>query len=359
MKIEENYSLKNHNTFNVDVKAKLYTEITSIKDCLNVLEKYPKEKILVLGDGSNTLLIKDWEGIVIRPIIKTIRKVKENEQFIYIESGSGTNWDHFVRYCVANNYAGIENLVMIPGTVGGAVAQNIAAYGQNITDTLVSVRAVDIKSKKKVMLLPEECGYEYRRSNFKNKWRYRYIITSAVFQLRKNTKEFELSYHERAGRYGSILEELNSFAEEPYTIQDVMQAVINQRTKRLPSVDEYGTCGSFFENPVVPIKKYEELSKVISELQCYPVEDLRYHIKDWKEYRKGDFVKIPAGRILDELGWRGQWIGNVGVSEKHALCVVSNKEATGKEILDFVHEMQKDVKLKYDIDLISEVNIIE
>ena len=205
----------------------------------------------------------------------------------------------------------------------------------------------------------DECGYRYRNSNFKKKWKNKYIIIAASFKLKKNTKEFELSYHERAGRYGSLKEELESFAKEPYNIQDVMQAVIKQRTKRLPSVEEYGTCGSFFKNPLVTFRKYKELSKQIEGLQYYPAEDLKYDVSDLTKLKDDDYVKIPAGRLLDELGWKGKKEGNVGVFEKHALCVVTNKKATGKEVYNFIKTMQQDISKKYGVSLDPEVNIIK
>lgn len=361
MLVKKNYSLKNHNTFCVNSKAKYFAKVKNINSLKEVLEKYPNEKVLILGDGSNTLLVDNWDGIVLKIALKGKEVVKEDKQTVSIKVASGEDWDEFVRYTVKNDWAGIENLVMIPGTVGGAVAQNIAAYGQNITDTLISIEAIDVKTLKTRTFLQEECGYNYRNSKFKNEWRNKYVIASATFKLSKNTKEFELNYHERVGRYGSIKEELASFTKEPYSIQDVMEAVIRQRTKRLPSLDEWGTCGSAFENPVVTFKKYKELSRVIEDLQCYPHQDLKYDFKigEELEFKDEDLVKIPAGRLLDELGWKGKWKKNSGVSEKHALCVVSNKEATGKEIYELLEEMKRDVKEKYGITLVSEINIIK
>lgn len=358
MKIKNNESLKKHNTFSIDVKAKHFSEVKSVKQSIEVLQKFKNENILILGEGSNTLLMDDWDGLALKIQIKGKDIVKEDNQNIQIQVSAGENWDKFVKYTVKKNLAGIENLVMIPGTVGGAVAQNIGAYGQNIIDSLVSIDAIRISDLKIIHLSPKECDFKYRSSKFKNDWRNKYIITSATFNLKKHTKEFELSYHERAGRYGSLKEELESFAKEPYSIKNVMKAVIKQRTKRLPSVEEYGTCGSFFENPLVTFSKYKELIKIITDLQCYPSEDLKYNLNDTGEFNNNDLVKIPAGRLLDELGWKGKWNGNVGISEKHALCVVTNKKATGEEVYNFIKSMQEDIKNKYDIKLKPEVNII-
>jgi UDP-N-acetylmuramate dehydrogenase len=358
MNIKKEFSLKKHNTFGIDVKAKYYAQVKSATDIQNILKKYPDEKILILGGGSNTLFLDNWDGLVLRIDIKGRKIIKEDDKYVYMSVGSGEDWDNFVRYTVKKNLSGIENMVMIPGTVGGAVSQNIGAYGQNITDTLNSIEIFDTESLDIKDIDPKECDFKYRYSKFKNGWRNKYIILSATFKLEKNSKEFELSYHERAGRYGSLKEELESHSKQPYSIKDVMNAVIRQRTKRLPSIDEYGTCGSFFQNPLVTFKKYKELSNSVSDLQCYPSEDLKYNLNKDDEFNDDDLVKIPAGRLLDELGWKGKWEGDVGVSEKHALCVVTNKKATGKEIYNFIRKMQEDIKKNYSVDLIPEVNII-
>ena len=347
LKIEENTSLKNYNTFKVDVKAKYLATPQTIEEIKEVLEKFKDEKLIILGGGSNTLFTKDWDGLVLIPKLKGINVVKEDEKYVYVQASAGEIWDEFVRWCVKNDYAGIENMVMIPGTVGGGVSQNIGAYGQEISKVVEKINILDIKTFEEKVIKPEECGYGYRKSNFKNIWQNKYLITSTIFKLTKHTKEFELSYHERAGRYGSLKEELDSFAKEPYSIQEVMEAIIRQRGKRLPSVEEYGTAGSFFANPIVTVEKFNELSKIVEELQSYPAEGY-----------SEEYLKIPAGRLLDELGWKGKKIGNVATFERHALCVVTNMKATGKEILDYIEAMKKSVMDEYGVELTSEVNII-
>lgn len=347
MNIKKNTSLKDYNTFKVDVKAKYLAIPQTIEEIKEVLEKYKDENLIILGGGSNTLFTTDWDGLVLIPKLKGINVVKEDEKYVYVQASAGEIWDEFVRWCVKNDYAGIENMVMIPGTVGGGVSQNIGAYGQEISKVIEEINALDIKTFEEKVIKPEECGYGYRKSNFKNIWQNKYLITSTIFKLTKHTKEFELSYHERAGRYGSLKEELDSFAKEPYSIQEVMEAIIRQREKRLPSVEEYGTAGSFFANPIVTVDKFNELSKIVEELQSYPAEGY-----------SEEYLKIPAGRLLDELGWKGKKIGNVATFERHALCVVTNMKATGKEILDYIEAMKKSVMDEYGVELISEVNII-
>lgn len=348
MEIYENTSLKEHNTFRVDVKAKYLALPQNIDEIKEVLGKYKDEKTLILGKGSNILFTKDWDGLVIIPNIKGINIIKEDEKYVHLEVGAGESWDEFVRWCVKNDYAGIENMAMIPGSVGGSVSQNIGAYGQGITSVLSKINILDIDTLEEKILKPKDCGYGYRKSNFKSIWMNKYLITSAVFKLTKHTKEFELSYHERAGRYGSLKEELDAFAKEPYSIQDVMEAVVRQRSKRLPSIDEYGTAGSFFANPIVSMEKFNDLSKIISDLQSYPAEGYT-----------SEYIKIPAGRLLEELGWKGKRVGDVGTFERHALCVVTNMNASGEDIYKFIKEMQKSVKDNYEIDLQPEVNIID
>jgi UDP-N-acetylmuramate dehydrogenase len=351
---KKDFSIKNLNTFEIDVKVKIFVEVKTQKELREVLKEYKNEKIFILGGGSNTLFLNDWDGLMIKMEIKGKMVKKEENDYIYIDCNAGEIWDDFVIWTVENNYAGIENMIMIPGTVGGGVAQNIAAYGQNIIDVLFEIEVWDIENEKIKVLKPEDCDFKYRSSKFKKEWKNKFVITKVTFKLKKEAKDLELGYHERAGRYGSLLEELQTFAKEPYSLKDVMQAVINQRTKRLPSVDEYGTCGSFFQNPVVSLKKFKELEKILPDLQSYPVEDLKYN----KEKKEQDFVKIPAGRLLDELGWRGKWCCNVGVSEKHALCVVTNKKAKGKDVLEFSEQMKKSVKEKFGVELVEEVNIV-
>lgn len=359
MRVIKNKTLKDLNQYGVDAKSKYFVELHTPSDISSLQKsKYLKEKgFLILGEGNNILFTKDFDGLIIKPSLKGKKIVKEDENTVHIEICSGENWDEFVRWSVQNNYQGIENLVDIPSSIGGAVSQNIAAYGQNIMDVVHSIDTINLLTGERKTFSNKECEYTYRNSIFKSLKPNTYLIISATLILKKVYKELETSYHERKARYGSLEDELKSFAKEPYTIKDVMQAVINQRSKKLPSIDEYGTCGCVFENPTVSKEKYLSLCKVIPELQSYPVEKLQYSRKVWSEV--GDnYVKIPAGRIIDELKWRGKWEGHVGVHKDHALCVVTNRKASGKEILNFISSIKDDVKKKYDVDLKYEINII-
>jgi UDP-N-acetylmuramate dehydrogenase len=350
MLVKKNHSLKKHNTFGTDTKTKYFARVKSIKQIKKILKKYPNEKILVLGKGSNTLFVDDWDGLVFKIDLKGKEVIEEDEKTVKVKVASGENWDKFIRYTVRKNYSGIENMVMIPGTVGAGVAQNIGAYDQEIKDTLITIEALDTKTLKLRTFTPKECGFRYRNSSFKREWKNKYIITSATFKLIKYKKNKEgvnkyQRYLKKNKLYEGLNEELQIFATKPYSIRDVMNAVIKQRKKKLPSLKEYGTCGSFFENPIITKEEYERIKELIPDLASY--------------YIKENLVKVPAGKLLDELGWKTKGEKNVGVFEKHALCVVTNKKATGKEIYEFITNMQKDVEKNYGITLIPEVNIIK
>lgn len=359
MKISKNKSLKILNQYGVDVQAKLFVELEDINDIRKLVDSHllDNQKILILGDGNNILFKENFDGVIIKPKFKGKEVVKEDDKNIWIEIKSGEDWEEFVIWTVENDYQGIENMTMIPSSIGGAVSQNIAAYGQNIMDVVESVNTFDLQKGEFRTFTNKECEYEYRSSTFKRKYKGRFLVISATFKLNKLAQELETSYHERASRYGSLEGELQSFAKEPYSIKDVMTAVQNIRTRKLPSVDQYGTCGSAFANPIVSKEKYLQLAKIIPELQSYPVDKLLYTRKNWSNIDE-EYVKIPAGRILDHLGWRGKWDGNTGMYKNHAVCLVTNRKASGKEIFDFLEKIRKNVKDAYDIDLDYEINII-
>jgi len=312
MEIFHNKSLKKLNQYGVDVNAKYFVTLNSLEDLEELKDSklLDEENILILGDGNNILFRDDFDGLIIKPQFKGKEIVKEDDKNVWIKIYSGEDWEDFVEWAVEHEYQGIENMTMIPSSIGGAVSQNIAAYGQNIMDVVESLEAFDVKEKRFKTFTNEECEYKYRQSVFKSRHKNRFIITYAIFKLNKVAEELETSYHERASRYGSLEEELQKFANEPYSIKDVMIAVKNIRTRKLPSIDEYGTCGSTFANPIVTKDKYFDLASKIPELQSYPVDKLQYTRKDWYKIDE-EYVKIPAGRILDHLGWKGKWEGNI------------------------------------------------
>jgi UDP-N-acetylmuramate dehydrogenase len=361
--IKENVDLADYTTMHASANASLLADVKSVNDLIIIFETlkdFQDIKWMVLGTGSNTFFANDFKGLILKMMILGKEIVKDNSKELEIKIGAGEDWHEFVTFCVDNNYQGIENLALIPGTVGAAPVQNVAAYGQNLEDVFISLEALNIETNHIEILDKEKCNFGYRSSAFKAELKGKYAITSVTLKLKKDDYEFETNYHERKGRYGSLQDSLIEIgAKEPYSIKDIYLAVINIRNKKLPRIEDWGTVGSFFVNPMITKEKFIELTKKIPELQSYPVEDLSYRIKDWNNI-KDDYVKIPAGRLLDdELGWRGKWIGNVGTFDKHALCVITNKNATGKEIIEFTDKMKKSVRDAYGIELESEVNIVE
>lgn len=348
-------SLKRYNYYGVDVFADKFFLITDKQQLTKFVGKVSTlDDLLVLGGGSNLLLTKNVPLVLFVAITgRTI--IEDTEETVLVELGAGEEWHDFVTWAVDHDYEGVENMALIPGTIGGAVVGNIAAYGQNLSDVFVSAEVFDVISGKFSTFTKEECRLQYRDSRFKHERQY--IVASARFELKKQYEALETTYHERKGRYGSLEEVLQETAKPPYSIRDVYQAVITIRTRKLPNPAEEGTVGSFFINPTVSKEKFAELSQLVPELQSYPVEDLRYTQKNWQEIQ-ANYVKVPAGRLLDELGWRGKWEGNVGVSAKHALCVISNRNATGKEIFEFTEKMKKTVLDAYGVELESEIRIV-
>ena len=283
MEIFHNKSVKKLNQYGVNVKAKHFITLKSQEDLekLKNSDLLDEENILILGNGNNILFRNDFDGLIIKPEFKGREISKEDDKSVWVKIYSGEDWEKFVEWAVKNDYQGIENMTMIPSSIGGAVSQNIAAYGQNIMDVVESLFTFDLKKKEFRKFSNKECEYQYRSSTFKTKYRNRFIIIYAIFKLNKIAGELETSYHERASRYGSLESELTTFAKEPYSIKDVMKAVQNLRIKKLPSIENYGTCGSVFANPIVTKDRYFELSEKIPELQSYPVDKLQYTRKDW------------------------------------------------------------------------------
>jgi len=359
MKVVKNASLKKFNQFGVDVKAKFLVQVDTIEDLTDVVKfpQFKNEKKFVLGGGNNTLFVNDFDGVVILIRIMGKKVVKQNNDYVWLQVGAGEDWNQLVGYCVEQNWGGIENLVMIPGTVGGAVAQNIGAYGQNIMDVFERLVAVDLQTGELVDFNYRDCQFEYRNSAFKQgRLAGKYVIASVIFKLKKSLQKFELSYHERKGRYASLVQELERIANPPYTLKDVMKAVISARSQRLPDIAKYGSCGCFFENPVVSQEKYQKLKSQIPDLQAYPADKRLVYCST--DLAKAEKVKIPAARLIDELGFKGQWQGQVGIYKNHALCIVTKRQASGREILNFAKKIQDKVKKEYGVNLSFEVNIV-
>jgi UDP-N-acetylmuramate dehydrogenase len=361
MTLHKNYSLKDNNTFRVDVTAKYFAEINSADELNEVLDRNEIEElpILALGDGANILFTKDFYGIVLKIKIKGIKVISENETDVIIESGAGEEWDSLVKYAVKNNFGGIENMALIPGTVGAAAVGNIAAYNENLIDVFESLDACDLSSKVTRTFSKEECEFTYRESVFKNRLKGKFVVTKIRIKLNKDPK-MNISYFETGKSYvakGSLEEELSKIAKPPFSIKNAYDAVSNIRKMKLPDPAKIGTAGSFFKNPIVKRSIYENLKKKDPDLQCYPVDRLTYPKMDDPTLTYADYVKVPAARLLDILGWKGKRIGNVGTFPTQALNVVSYG-ATGKEILEFTKKMQEIVYKNYKIQLEPEVVIL-
>ena len=337
-------SLLPYNTLRVPAKAHDFKLLKSLKELKKLRLVGPH---LFLGGGANILFVHDFAGTIIHVGLKGKKIISENKDEITIEVAAGENWHDIVMWTVQNSWYGMENMALIPGTVGAAAIGNIAAYGQNQGDLVQSVEIYDLQTGKSEILSHDQCKFVYRNSDLK-----KYLITKVIYKLSK-TAQFSTNYHSRYD-YESLSGELNRIAVLPYTPKDIAQAVINIRKIKLPDWTKIGTAGSFFKNPFVTRKKYSVLSAQITELQAYPTEKMLYPDKI-----EADLVKIPAGRLLDELGWRNKRIGNVGTFEKHALVIVNYGGATGAEIYEFAESMRADVKNNFDIDLEYEVVIVK
>lgn len=357
MNFQENYSLKKHNTFHLDVAAKYFAQVRSEAELLELLHDpiCKNSKILILGDGANILFTKDYEGVVLQMKIKGIKLVEEDADSVKIEVGAGENWHELVVYTVERGWGGIENMIYIPGTAGAAVVQNIAAYGQNLYDVFHSLVAVETETGISREFKKSDCEFQYRDSRFKSRERGKYCVIKIRLKLAKNPK-INTSYFETGkttAKNTSLSGELSGI-ENP-TVKDVAGAVMTIRKNKLPDVSEVGTAGSFFKNPVVTWEKYQELRHGDENLQCYPIDGLNY--VNMEGLSGDDKVKIPAGRLLDNLGWKGKRIGNVGTHPTQALAVVSYG-AEPKEILQFTDMMKQAVFDNYHVLLEPEVLII-
>jgi len=335
LNIEENISLKNYNTFGIDVTAKRFICIDSVYQ-LQELLKVEKDIFLISG-GSNMLLTKDIEKLVVHIDIKGVSIDQENENEVFLTVNAGENWHEFVLWCVDNNYGGLENLSLIPGNVGTCPIQNIGAYGVEVKDTITKVEALHIETGKLVQFSNEECKFGYRNSIFKNEVKGKYIITSVSFKLTKQNHNFNTSY-------GAIETELTSKNIAKPNLKNISDAIIAIRKSKLPDPKEIGNSGSFFKNPVITKAHFLTLQKTYPEIPSYIVSENQ--------------VKVPAGWLIEKAGFKGKRFGDFGVHKKQALVLVNYNNATGKEIYNLAETIQKEIKSKFDINLEIEVNVI-
>ncbi|MCK5442017.1 MAG: UDP-N-acetylmuramate dehydrogenase [Maribacter sp.] len=338
MKIKKNISLKNYNTFGIDVKAKFFCEINSINELEQALqlEDYPK-KFIVSG-GSNMLFTKNVDALVLYINIKGITILEESNDHVILKVMAGEIWHDMVLWTLDHDYGGLENMSLIPGNTGTAPIQNIGAYGVELKDTFVSCEAMEIGTQTLRRFTKEQCNFGYRDSYFKNKGKGKYIITSVTFKLTKRQHQLNTSY-------GAIEEELSRKGITKPTIKDVSNAVVTIRRSKLPDPKVLGNSGSFFKNPV--LNKTEFGSFIVShpKAKFYKISD--------------DLYKIPAGWLIEQCGYKGKRFGNTGVHKDQALVLVNYGNATGKDIMGLANTIMESVYETYKIRIIPEVNIIK
>ena len=334
MNIQENISLKNYNTFGVDVNAKRFVFITSVYELQQLLKT--EQDVFVISGGSNMLLTQDIEKLVIHLKINGISIDKEDDNFVYLTVNAGENWHDFVLWCINQNYGGVENLSLIPGNVGTCPIQNIGAYGVEVKDVITKVEAIEIETQKLVSFSNENCEFGYRDSIFKNNAKDKYIITSVGFRLTKK-------HHQLNTSYGAINTELSTQGITTPTIKDISNAVIAIRSSKLPDPAKIGNSGSFFKNPVVNIELFRDIQLKYPEMPFYEVSETE--------------IKIPAGWLIEKSGFKGKRFGECGVHDKQALVLVNHGNAEGKEIYELAKKIKSTVKENFNIDLDIEVNI--
>ena len=339
MLIKENVSLKPYNTFGVEAIAK-YFAVASNQDEVREILNWTKEnnqKILLLSGGSNMLIVNDWDGLALKIEMHGIEMVESNEDEAIVKVNSAEVWNDFVQWCIERDLGGLENLSLIPGRAGTAPIQNIGAYGVEIKDTMTELTALEIATGQLRTFTNEQCKFGYRDSVFKNELKGQYLILDVSFKLTKKN-------HKLHTEYGAIRNELAQMGIDKPTIKDVAQAVIKIRQSKLPDPKKIGNSGSFFKNPVIDQKLFDELKLKFPEIVGYPSGD--------------DKVKVAAGWLIENAGWKGKRFEDAGVHKDQALVLVNYGNATGKEIYDLSEKIIQDIFEKYNIHLEREVNVI-
>ncbi len=337
MKIQENISLQPYNTFGIDKKAKFFAIATKESEVIEAIEAANRlnTQLIVLGGGSNILLTKDVDALVLKIEIEGIQQVDEDDHHIYVKVGAGENWHNFVMYCITLGWAGVENLSLIPGTVGASPMQNIGAYGVEIKEVFYQLRAIERENMEPKIFNWEECHFGYRESIFKNVLKDKYIITHVIFKLFKQPV-----FHTE---YGAIQETLNSTGSKELTLQNVSDAVIQIRQSKLPDPKKIGNAGSFFKNPTLSKSTFEKLKKNFPNIPGYPNDE---------------GVKVPAAWLIEQTGWKGYRADQIGVHKNQPLVLVNYGGGDGKAIEELSQKIQNTVKEKFGVELLPEVNFL-
>lgn len=345
MQIQENISLRQYNTFGIDVRAHYFSRFRNVDELAALIREHRKLKKIILGGGSNILFTKDVKGLVLKNEILGIEEIKEDDSHVYVRVGAGENWHQFVQYCIRREWAGLENLSLIPGNTGAAPMQNIGAYGVELQEVFNSLYALHIHDLKLYNFTAGDCAFGYRESIFKKKYKDQFVILNVTFRLRKHPV-FHTSY-------GAIEQELERMGVKDLSIHSIAQAVINIRTSKLPDPSVTGNAGSFFKNPEITKKQLSALLKTYPGIPYYPA----------KQYTSSgvpatELVKLAAGWLIEQCGWKGFRRGDAGVHANQALVLVNHGTATGKEIYDLSEEILHSVYKKFGVLLEREVNIL-
>lgn len=338
MNIAENISLRAHNTFGIEAMARYWAACTNMEELQQALQfaTSAAAPLLILGGGSNILLTKNFDGLVVKNDLKGISPVDEDKEYVYLKVGAGENWHSFTQYCIQKNLAGVENLSLIPGNAGASPMQNIGAYGVEIKDVFHSLQAYHIRDKQLMEFNLNDCEFGYRESVFKNKLRNQFVITSVTYRLNKNPV-YNISY-------GAIREELDKMGVKDLSIANIAAAVIHIRQSKLPNPAEIGNAGSFFKNPEVENGVYELLKKEFPSIVGYDLHN--------------GHTKLAAGWLIEQCGWKGYRKGDAGCHAKQALVLVNYGLATGANILALSEAIIASVKEKFGVELHREVNIV-
>ncbi|HBS88465.1 MAG: UDP-N-acetylenolpyruvoylglucosamine reductase [Bacteroidetes bacterium GWF2_38_335] len=333
----ENASLKNLNTFGLDVKARYLFRFHHISELTDLLKdnKYSTQKRLILGGGSNILFLNDFDGLVIQPLNDTIKETETKGKFTWLKTGSGMEWDGFVEYCSENELGGAENLSLIPGHTGASTVQNIGAFGVEASDIISSVEIYNLETAETFSINSKDCNFGYRDSIFKHELKDKYLVTSLTYKLTNKDHSFITSY----GDLKKILDETGDIS-----IKSIRNAVIKIRESKLPDPKISGNAGSFFKNPVIPVALLEKISQKYAGIPVYPAGE--------------GFSKVAAGWLIDQAGWKGKSKGNAGVHDKQALVLINPGKANGKEIELLAEDIRKSVYDLFGVLLEPEVIFI-
>lgn len=338
MIISSDISLKPYNTFGIDASAKYFTAVKSMQDVYELLSsnEYKSNEHLILGGGSNLLITKNVDALVVKNELKGIESIKETDEHVFVKCAGGEVWHEFVMWCINKNYGGLENLSLIPGCTGASPMQNIGAYGVEIKDTFFELEAIHAVTGELKTFSKTDCEFGYRESVFKRRFKNQFIITSVTFKLSKNPV-----FHVE---YGAIKQELDAMNISELSIKAISQAVINIRSSKLPNPKKIGNAGSFFKNPEVSAEIYTHLKSNFPNIVAYPLENSNY--------------KLAAGWLIEQSGLKGYRKGDAGVHKLQALVLVNYGKASGNEIFDLSTHVLQTVKDKFGIELEREVNII-